>query len=324
MEGRRVVRFFLELPERVLGEYVAKLIEASMDVEVVEAQPPRTVYERCLDLELAKHYSVPICPMDLNMDLNPVDGIIEALSRGVAAFEVVARGDPGAKYGIRKYLYERTRRRPGLTKALTDIAVDFLGEATIQRDPKDISREAWWRYGRQWKGDPLVRKELLAAEEKLGRNHFTCEVKAYGGRENVKTLLDALPSIMNRLRRFKTTRKVEAPSRMVAPSKHRLRNAFSNLWKIAPPAILAAAYHFGLFNPLRLSWIDMLVSSLAIASIFPLLALLRKRNPIVLSVEELSLIVGLPTSGRRLPIELGGMPLSRKSLAKSLSDGHEE
>ncbi|MHA1835972.1 MAG: hypothetical protein ACTSYQ_03490 [Candidatus Odinarchaeia archaeon] len=100
-----------------------------MDVEVVEAEPPKAVYGRCLDLQLAKHYALPICPLGGNMDLNPVDGIVGALSGDIGALEVIACGDPKAKLGIRKYIYERTHRKASMTKAFTDIAVGVLAEA---------------------------------------------------------------------------------------------------------------------------------------------------------------------------------------------------
>jgi len=169
-----------------------------------------------------------------------------------------------------------------------------------------------------------MKAEVEAAEKKLHQNLFMCEVKAYGTSEGVKTILDALPSAMNRLRRFKTARTVEAPARLARPSGHVLKNTLSHLWKILPPAMLAVAYYFGLFNPLRLAWVDVATFALAVVSVFPLLTFFRKRNLVVLSVDELSLIVGLPTAVGRLPIELGGTPLSRKSLAKSLRKESEE
>lgn len=318
VEGRRAVRFFLELPERSVGEYVARIVEATLDVEAVEAEPPRTVYERCLELELSKHYALPLCLLEGKVDLNPVDMIVEALSGGAGAFEVFARGDPGARLGIYKYIHGKIRGKASFSKTVSDTLFGMLSEATVQRDPKDISREAWWRYSRQWKEDPIVRRELEAVERKLNRNHFTCEFKIYGGRDNVEAVMAALPSAENRFRRFKTARRVKAPSKLVKPSRHSFRNASSNLWKTAPAAILVAAYHFGLFNPLRLGWVDMLMAALAVASIFPLIAFLGKRKPVVLSMEELSLVIGLPSSIGRLPIEHGGPPFSRKSLAKGL------
>jgi len=310
VEGRRAVRFFFELLDRSIGEHVARIVEATLDVEAVEAEPPRVAYERCLELELAKHYAFPVCSLKGKVDLNPVDGIVEALTGGAGAFEVFARGDPEARLGIYKYIRDKIRGKASFSKALSDTLFGVLAEATVQRDPKDISR------GRQWKEDPSVRKELEAAEDKLNRNHFACEFKIYGGRDNVEAVMAALPSALNRFRRFKMARRVEAPMRLIKPSRHSLRNAFSNLWKAALAAIFVAAYHFGFFNPLRLGWVDMLVAALAVASFFPLHSLLRKRNPVVLSAEELSLIVGLPSSVGRLPVELGGAPFSRKSLAK--------
>jgi hypothetical protein len=319
VEGRRVVRFFLELPDEYLGEHVANLLRASMDVEVVEAEPPKAVYERCLDLELARHYALPTCAFGESVDLNPVDGIVGALSSGVGAFEVAARGDPKAKLGIYQYIHERTHRKAGVTKAFTDVAVGILAEASVQRDVKGISREAWWRYGRQWKQDSWRKAEVEAAGKKLQQNLFTCEVKAYGTSEGVETILSTLPSAMNRLRRFKAVRRVEAPMRLARPGRHGLRNALSHLWKILPPATLVAAYYSGLFNPLRLAWVDVVTLALAVAFVFPLLAVFRRRNPVVLSVDELALMVGLPTAVGRLPVELGAMPLSRKPLAKGLN-----
>jgi hypothetical protein len=318
VEGRRAVRFFLELSERNVGEHAARIVEATLDVEAVEAEPPRTIYERCLELELSKHYALPLCLLEGKVDLNPVDVIVEALSGGTGAFEVFARGDPGARLGIHKYIYSKIGGKASFSKTVSDIFFGALAEATVQRDSKDISREAWWRYSRQRKEDLIIRKELKAIEEKLNMNLFTCEFKIYGSRDDVEAVMAALPSAMNMFRRFKASGRVEAPMKLLKPSRHSLRNAFRNFWKVAPAAILAMAYHFDLFNPLRLGWVDLSVAALAVVSIFSLLPFLRKRNPIVLSAEEISLIIGLPSSVGKLPIEHGGPPFSRKSLAKNL------
>ena len=320
VEGRRTVRFFLELPNRNVGEHMARIVEATLDVEAVEAKPPQTMYERCLELELAKHYALPVCPLEGKVDLNPVDGIVEALSGGAGALEVLAHGDPGARLGIYKYIHSKTHGKASFSKTVSETLFGVLAEATVQRDPKDISREAWWRYSRQWKEDPIVRKELEAVEEKLNMNHFTSEFKIYGSRDIVEAVVAALPSAINRFKRFKTTKRAKSPMRLLKPSRHTLRNVLRNFWKAVPAAILGVAYYFGLFNPLRLGWVDMSVAALAVGSVFPLHSLLRKRNPIVLSAEEISLIVGLPSSVGKLPIEHGGPPFSRKSLAKGLGD----
>lgn len=129
----------------------------------------------------------------------------------------------------------------------------------------------------------------------------------------LRLVTDALPSAINRFKRFKTRRLIKAPTeKLKKPSKYFIRNLLSLIWWIAPLTILGLTWLIGLFNPLRLDLIDQTIVALAIASSFLSIIFLRARRPLVLSTDELSLMVGMPTAVGRLPVELGSIPPSRR------------
>jgi len=323
VEGKRVVRFFLQLPDRNMIEQLSNVVRALLDVEIVKAQPPKRQYRRCVDLELARDYAVPVCHLTEKPSINLIDRIVAALGGSGAALEIVARGDSKAAAGIQKWIYDKTHHGPSMSKAFSDIGVGVVAEATVQRYPRDISREAWWKYGRQYKTDPWGKEEIKEAETKLHRSLFTCNVRIYGNSpENIQTIKDALPSAMNRFRAFKTERKVvEVQNELEKPSRYWFRNnLLCRLWWATPLAVLFLSWFMGLFNPLRMISspsslsADMVVLTISIFSAFPLYWMFRKRHPIVLSTDELAQIVGLPSAIGKLPVALGRVPTARMQL----------
>ena len=97
-------------------------------------------------------------------------------------------------------------------------------------------------------------------------------------------------------------------------------NVLCRLWWAIPLNLLLLAGVFGLFNPLNLvlsaslSVWDVGFVGLEVFLAVCLFAVFRKRQPIVLSTQELAQIVGVPSAVEKLPVVLGKVPLARMQL----------
>jgi hypothetical protein len=310
--GKRTIRFFFEFPDEESNRYFTNLFTASLDIEVHEEAPPKLDFERCAELELARHYAHPLISPESSAEMTPLNGICSALADG-GAFEVIACRDIGAKTSVHQFVYDRIHGKPSFSKAVADAAFDIYAEASIQRDIKDVSREAWWSY-RRYRDDKWVQKEVADAEKKLHENLFTCEVRLYGDRAQIENMKQALPSRMNRFKVFRTRRNAFFPRPLKKPRRIMLRNVFHPLWWIAPIGLVGAACYFGILDLFRLGTFDLalLTGSALLAAVMAFI--LRRKNPIVLSVTELSTIIGLPSNTRRLPVRFGTPGFSMKPL----------
>jgi len=315
--NKKTVRFFFEFPDEESKRYFKNLFAASLEVEVHDEEPPMICFERCVDLELARHYAHPVIRPE-SPSMPPLDGICSALADG-GAFEVIACGDVGAKTSVHQFVYDRMHGKPSFTKAVADTAFDVYQEAAIQRDIKDVSREAWWSYMR-YRDNKWVQKEVADAEKKMYENLFTCEVRLYGDKVQIENMKQALPSGMNRFRAFKTLRNVFFPQPLKRPRRIMLRNILNPLWCMAPLAIVAASWYFGILDPLRLGIVDMAILAGAALTTAILAFTLKRKNPIVLSTSELSTIVGLPRNSGRLPLRFGTSAYSMKPLPDTEAD----
>jgi hypothetical protein len=245
--------------------------------------------------------------------VNPVDKVVESigLDKSDAALEVIAVRDQGARADIHNYILEKTQRKKGFGGVFFDILIGTLGAMLGHNTQKPRERN----FERDLQRDPSLKARLNAAEKKLNQKLFTCTVKAYGNLKTLRIIQDALPSSpINNMRRHSTAKSVNAPSALRKPSRYRLQNALSNLYWITPLLILSSALYLNLLDPLRLNTIDILTAIVAVASGFPFLLVFRKRNPIVLCVDELSLLVSMPTAVRRLPVGLGATLPTRRHL----------
>ena len=308
---KKTVRFYFEFPDEETKRYFKNLFMASLDVEVHENEPPKMHFERCIDLELARHFAHPVLRTEAP-SMFPLDGICGALADG-GAFEVVACGDVGAKTSVHQFVYDRMHGKPTFAKAIADTAFEVYQEAAVQRDIKDVSREAWWSY-RRYKDDKWVQREVADAEKKMHENLFVCEVRLYGNKTQIENMKQALPSGMNRFRAFKTIKRVFTPQPLKKPRRIMLRNILNPLWWITPLGMIAATWYFDIFNPFRLGVIDLAVLTVVAFTSAALAFALRKKNPIVLSASELSAIVGLPRNPGRLPLKFGTSAFSMKPL----------
>ena len=309
--GKKTVRFYFEFPDEEMKRYFKKLFTTTLNVEVHEKKPPELSFERCVDLELARHFAHPVIRPE-SPSMLPLDGICSALADG-GAFEVIACGDVGAKTSIHQFVYDRMHGKPSFTKAVADSVFEVYQEAAIQRDIRDVSREAWWSY-RRYRDDKWVQKEVADAEKKMHENLFTCVIRLYGDKMQIENMRQALPSGMNRFKVFRTLRKVFFPQPLKKPRRIMLRNILNPLWWIAPLSLIGAAWYFGILDPFRLETIDLAILAGAALTSAVLAFILRKRNPIVLSTSELSAIVGLPRNPGRLPLRFGTSAFSMKPL----------
>ena len=318
--GRRVVRFWVELPTPELKEYVARSLRTYLDVEVLDSQPPRRSYPRCAEYELKRHYAIPIWPLGQRMQHNPVDAIVGALATGNGALEIIAAGDLGAKMGIYNFIFERLNPKGRFTREMMDGLLGIIAEVGIEQYEREISRQAWWEWGRQWRQrDPQVRADVEAAARKLQQPLATCKIRIYGDPATVQMVQSAIPAGANRLLRWKTKRNTVAPeAKLKKPGRFRFRNLAAKLWFLIPAGLLLVAWRYGYFTlTLGKTDIYVLAGICLIASGLALTA--RKVKPIVLSAEELAAIASLPTAVGRLPLEFGVAPPARKPMPKEES-----
>jgi hypothetical protein len=162
-----------------------------------------------------------------------------------------------------------------------------------------------------------VKERVDAAVWKVNRNLFRCELRAYGDGETVEAVGEALPFAYNKLRVSRVSRAVEAPMRELrAPRGRELKAALlSLLWLVPLLLIPSTAFLLGAFDPLRLANVDLTVIMLTVIPAAVLYAAFRRKPPLVLCTDELSLIVGVPTAVDRLPVETGTARITRKQFA---------
>jgi hypothetical protein len=94
-------------------------------------------------------------------------------------------------------------------------------------------------------------------------------------------------------------------------------NVLCRLWWAIPLSLLLLAGFFGVFHPLILvlsasiSGVDLGFVGFGVFLTVCLFVGFRKRQPIVLSTQELAQIVGLPTAVEKLPVVLESVLNSR-------------
>jgi hypothetical protein len=315
VKGKRVVRYWLELPTPELQEYVARMLRTYLDVEVIEAEPPKMVYTCYAEFELQKHYALPLWFPGQTPNRNPMDSIFEILASDWGVLELIAKGDHSAKRGIYSYVWRQIYPRCSFTKTITDLCIGMISEVGTQKYGKVSLKETL--RSEQFSKDPQRKAHVEAALRKLQQPLLTCRIRIYGNKQTIEMLKNSIPGVLNRLIRWKTVRKhVKTPDKLTTPTKHILRNLFSHFWKIAPILMLIIAWQLHVFNPLRLELFDITAALLVITVAVIAGILFRRKNPIILSVEEMALIGSLPTAIGRLSIEFGAIPPTRKPLAK--------
>jgi len=318
VDGRFLVRFYLQLYDEQAKVQTSNIIRALLDVEVVAVDFPATErFGVCLDLELAKNYALPIVNFQQEQLVNLVDGLVASFAGLEGCLEIVAVADPNAVLGVQKFVYKKTVSGSGLSTSIIDQGTDFLGQAVGIG-----SKETSTKRPSQNKVDSWTRECVKNAERKLYSNLFTCQIHVHGNSlRNTNTIKNVLPSAMNKFRTFKTTKKQPLAPKLEKPSRHHLRNnVFCNLWWTIPLMLLLLSGVLGWFNPLKftstLSTIDLILPILATSLAICLFTAFKKRQPIVLSTLELAQMISLPSAVEKLPVALGKVPTARMQLAQ--------
>jgi hypothetical protein len=319
---RRLVRFYFQFKDEPTKKQMSNIIRALLDVEVVASDSPAQQYRFRVDLELAKNYALQIIVgSQENIQVNLIDRIVASIAGTDTCVEVTAIADPNALLGVQKYLYDKVSRKSGLGKAVFDPVVDLIGEAAGKGPNEPVKGKMG-----QSKIDLWVRECLKQGELKLASKLFTCKILIKSNTlQGVQGVKNALPTAMNHFKTFKTDKK-QPPlpvSILRKPSRYPLRNnLLCNLWWVMPFMVLLIAGLLGLFNPLNFTSsilpLDVGLLGLAVCLTVGLFVGFRKRQPIVLSAQELAQIIGLPTAVAKLPVALGKVPPSRMQL------GHEQ
>jgi hypothetical protein len=332
---RALVRFFFQFSDEQTRVQMSNVIRTLLDVEVVGgANPPKHQYRFCVDLELAKNYALPVVLSGQRQELvvNLVDRLTASMAGLGVCVEVVAKADPNAALGIQKFVYDKLSHKSslsGVSALVLDPLADLVG-AGIGKDPQGESSTVAksGRSGQNKGVDPWSRELVKNAELKLASNLFTCQILVFGNSlQSVQAVKKALPvAPTNRFKTSKTTKKPgQCPITVLRePSRYVVRNSvLCRLWWAVPLSVLLFVWFFGLFNPLKfvsassvslLSVVDLGVLGFVVSLAFCLFMVFRRRNAVVLSTQELSQIVGLPTAITKLPIALGKVPVSRMQL----------
>jgi len=303
VEGRLSVRFFFQA-DGMLVDRVKSLLRTNLGAQVIEgSKPPKSTYPLSAELGLRSHFALPIADLTGKMRSNPIDAVAAALTKGEGAIEISAVGDTSARRKILNWIMEKTRRSPSFADVLLDSVLSIF-DAILGAPPRGSAARA--------ELNPVAKARVSAATEKANRKLFRCSVKVYGDREVLDAVLDVLPSsAVNRFAR-RGIRKGAVLSQLVEkPPTYALRNAINSLAWLPPIALLGILFLAGIFDPLRLANIDIALIILAFSLAAGIKMAIPNRRPIILSAEELSLIVGLPTEVGRLPVELGTSPVTR-------------
>jgi hypothetical protein len=244
--------------------------------------------------------------------------------------EVVAKADPNAALGIQKFVYDKLSNKSsssslGVGALFLDPLADLIG-AGIGKDPQgEGAATVRGKRSGPYKVDSWSRELVKNAELKLASNLFTCQIRIFGNSlQTVQTSKKALPAApTNRLKTFKTLKKPQQYPMAVlrAPTRYVVRNSvLCRLWWAVSLCIVLFSWFFGLFSPLKFVSFELFSAGdlgflvFVVSLAFCLFMAFRKRQPIVLSTQELSQIVGLPTAIEKLPVTLGKVPISRMQL----------
>ena len=303
VEGRFSVRFFFHADE-MLVDRVKSLLRASLGAQVIEgSKPPKSTYPLSADLGLKAHFALPIADLTSKVQSNPIDGIAAALMKGEGAVEISAVSDVGARRKVLNWIMEKTGRSPSFADILLNSALGIF-DAFLGGAPRGSAAKA--------ELNPVAKARVSAATEKANRKLFRCSVKVYGDREVLDAVLSALPSsAVNRFAKRGVKRGAALSQSVEKPPAFMLRNAINSLAWLPSAALLGILFLTGAFDPFRLANIDITFITLAVFPAAAIKVAVPGRRPVILSAEELSLIVGLPTEIGRLPVELGTSPVTR-------------
>lgn len=303
--GRNIIRFYIQVEED-LADRLANLLRSWLSVQVLmDSKPPSTTHELCVEYGLRSHYALPVIDLDRKPEVNNVDGVVAALASEGGIFEVTATADVvSAKRGIYEWIRKKTGSSAGFGDAFLDQAFNAIGAV--------LGGPYRGGGGAVKQMDPVVKIRIDAASKKVSRSLFNCSVKAYGSMDLAKAVLEALPSsAVNRFTLERAYRGVMLPNDLSPPKKHTLRNFINTISPLFSIAILVCAF---LARVIRLSFteIELFIIALSIIPAALIKIFLPKKKPLILSTDELSMIIGMPSGIGRLPIETALAPPTRE------------
>lgn len=291
----RVVKIFFRVLDLNLQDYLAQTVKNVLGVEIVKGEKPKKmVYGCCFETEMTKHYSHPLVTEDVK---GLVDRIYEAVWHTNGALEVTCQPDQGAK----TWIYNEIEKVMGKGVKARDL-LPFTTKKSVEERVK-VAKE-----------DPYKKTLMELMMKKYRSKLFKCTIKIYAQtRNDAETILKAIPTNLNRLRKFKTKKNIVFPEPFKKPSRHTLRNFCNKISFLTPMLTLYLCWFFGIFNLHKLTLegiklklildLNMLPVLLATLSLMVPLTILRKRNAVVLSTEELLAIIGIPEAINRIPLE---------------------
>ena len=293
IKGAKVLRYFLEVPHQHAGLITNRLGLLGLHAE--SSNPPLIPHDLMCEMELARDYVWPLIHTEPKTALEQpsvAENIAAALCGGgtIGVLEVTARADSGSARRIARVAYYRNNPGPSLFYQLIR--------------PGSAERE-------QRRGSPLPEDVSRVLQARLRDKLFSCRVRIYAGVENVHSLLAALPAgRLNCLRICRSRRGGKEIQPIKKPSRNIAKRALKYLVMLGALGLLGLSYIAGLFNPLRMGWLDWLV--LVPVVVFLAFVYLAWHIPraIVLSTSELSNLLSLPTNFGRLPVEFAKHPTS--------------
>ncbi|MCL2135106.1 MAG: hypothetical protein FWH37_06085 [Candidatus Bathyarchaeota archaeon] len=320
VEDRCLVKFFLQFQNNEIKNQITNIIRALLDVELISETPVEKQYEHTLYLELSKHYALPIINYQEKTQVNLIDRLTACLAGSNSRVEIIAQANPNAATNIQKFIYKKTNRNSTLSKTFLDQSIDFIGQATNQAlNPSNKTEN-------KRKTEPYTQEYLKNVQTKFISRLFTCNITIKSSTlQQAQAIKNTLPSNMNHFKPFKHKKDTDKQTTTAVnrtlnkPTKYLWRNnILCQLWWILPLSIILFANIIGVFNPIKIIQtklcIDLLPLTLAIFLSISLFIAFKKRQPIILSTQELAQITGLPTATTKLPVALGKIPISRMQL----------
>ncbi|MBI4258300.1 MAG: hypothetical protein HY619_05030 [Thaumarchaeota archaeon] len=320
VEGRKVLRFFFEV-DGSLKSFLKNFLSSIIDAEVVDFKPPSKIFKYRMSLELAQNPALPITQSLTDPKDNPMDTIAQAMVKDECLLEVTAKRDDGAKLEMEKYLLKRTTNGVPFHQSFVEVVLGILGALAFGQNAHH--RET---YSQRKILGPSAQALSEEARKKVISNLFLADIKIYSNSpDDIKVIVGAHPNYgLNRFKASKlrqNKRRKSFPGGIIEPARQRMRIMLSHLWKIVPLSIMALSLWLGFFNPIHflseLTTSDFFTLTLVTSTSFALGIAFRRHHPIILSSNELALIMNLPSQLRKLPVQLGGIPPARVGAASA-------
>ena len=316
IKGRMVLNYLIEAPTATLAERFGHILRGhGYHTELVD--PPAVGYDTAADLQMSGHYTLPIIPLESDQEPTLASDTIAGVLSGGGALEVVVQADPKARFGMTKYIRDHALPGGGIMSEMLRAGTGILEEGMVNRNPKEISRTAWFSERTQQRKEELRGKTQYYGP-RLRQNHFACAITTYGNRGQPELIASTLPSFQNSLmvHRIRSPRGAKGTETrggcsippVPANPKRRwyaqpLRKLAISIPMLAMLGSLAAGTLIGR-DPLAFRTVDIAQLVFFLGAAFAVWAFWRVKRPIVLTTRELAYIVSPPVNIMRHPIEL--------------------